>query len=216
MHEMENQQNQKNVKGLKKKKKTNDCSEVVFNLGSLNTDNLKNQESSLADQSKAEQDIDIDDNIVQYTIEQFLDEQNNGQESELRNPKSSSRLDKKSNQGAASNRSSNRHGNLFQVGTNSKNSVVSANSKNKLAVHDFSSLNDNGEYSNYRIGNAGSSRPSSSTNKNSNLNNNKSQKELPLQAMAHNMKVQLYHCLRTHNLNYLTAAYYLTQKHEFS
>ena len=54
---------------MKKKKKTNDCSEVVFNLGSLNTDNLKNQESSLADQSKAEQDIDIDDNIVQYTIE---------------------------------------------------------------------------------------------------------------------------------------------------
>ena len=64
---------------MKKKKKTNDCSEVVFNLGSLNTDNLKAQESTVAaDQSKAEQDVDIDDNIVQYTIEQFLDENNNG------------------------------------------------------------------------------------------------------------------------------------------
>ena len=117
MHEMENQQNKKNTKGQKKKKKTtttNDCSEVVFNLGSLNTDNLKNnQESNLADQSKTEQqDIDIDDNIVQYTIEQFLDE--NGCDSELRTQnKNSSRLEKKSNTGATSNRSSNRHGNLF-------------------------------------------------------------------------------------------------------
>jgi hypothetical protein len=32
-----------NIHGKKKKKKkaTNDCSEVVFNIGSLNTDNLK-------------------------------------------------------------------------------------------------------------------------------------------------------------------------------
>ena len=217
MHEMENQHNKKNVKGQKKKKKTNDCSEVVFNLGSLNTDNLKNPDNSLADQSKAEQqDIDIDDNIVQYTIEQFLDENADG-ESELRNyNKASSRLEKKSNTGAASNRSSNRHGNLFQVGTTSKNSVVSANSKNKIAVHEFTTQNENGEYTNYRIAKDSGSRPSSSTNKHNNLNSNKSQKELPMQAMAHNMKVQLYHCLKTHNLNYLTAAYYLTQKHEFS
>jgi len=63
------------VKGQKKKKKTNDCSEVVFNIGSLNTDNLKNQkeESSLPVEKIIEdlqdKDVDIDDNIVLYAIE---------------------------------------------------------------------------------------------------------------------------------------------------
>ena len=74
------------------------------------------------------------------------------------------------------------------------------------------------DYNTQRVG-SGVQRPGpggAAKGQTNNQQQQKSAKELPTQALAHNMKMQLQLCLRTHNLNYLTAAYYLTQKHEFS
>jgi hypothetical protein len=61
--------------------------------------------------------------------------------------------------GLTNNKSSNRHGGLFQVGSQSKNSLISANSKNKFGSgHESSTINENGDHYNYR---GGGSRPTS-------------------------------------------------------
>ena len=79
IHEMENQHNLKHAKHPKKMGANKESNEVVFNMGSLNTDKLMKKDSThnITQSSlriDQQQEIEIDENIVQYTIEQFLDE----------------------------------------------------------------------------------------------------------------------------------------------
>lgn len=168
-----------------------------MNLDKLQADSKKGPDGLEASGELEE----IDDNIAQYTVEQFL-EYNNASEPRSEHRDGTSTPSVKT----ASVRSSNRHG-LFQVGSTTKTSALAPGSKGSLVSQD-QLPSEYQDYAGRRVGSA--------AGKASGANPQKSQKEMPAQALAHNMKMQLQLCLRTHNLNYLTAAYYLTQKHEFS
>lgn len=113
------------------------------------------------------------------------------------------------NQRVQSGRSGNKQ-TIFQVATPSKSSALGSNVKMKgsTTMKDYMSpAGDNRDYTGY------SQKKSAGKTKGT---AHKAPAALPPAAISHTMKMQLYQSLQTHDLNYLTAAYYLTQKHEFS
>lgn len=170
MHEMENQQQKKNGKEAKKKKPKTSDGQVVMNLDKLQADAKKGPDGLEASGELEE----IDENIAQYTVEQFL-EYNNASElrSEHRDGTSTPSVK------TASVRSSNRHG-LFQVGSTTKTSALAPGSKGSVAGQD-QLPSEYQDYTGQRVGSA--------AGKTQGANPPKSQKEIPTQALAHNMKM---------------------------